>query len=148
MRKILFPLYMNADKADFSFYEQAFVKEGFQFAIAIEEKLLLRADAMVLYGNEAIMLDEAKAALLKTAQERDIPIILLRADLMLSLAQTEGVIDASKISFSSLKELIDERQKDIFRKVEEPSKSSGFLNLFAMIVTALLAVLGIRWLSF
>ena len=31
---------MNADKADFSFYEQAFVKEGFQFAIAIEEKLL------------------------------------------------------------------------------------------------------------
>lgn len=139
MRKILFPLYMNADKDDFSFYEQAFVKEGFQFARAVEEKLLLRADAMVLYGNEAIMLDETKASLIKTAKERDIPIILLRADQIPSLRETEGVIDAAKISFSSLKELIDERQKDIFRKVEEPSKGSRFLNLFAIMITALLA---------
>ncbi len=141
MRKILFPLYMNADKDDFSFYEKAFAKEGFQFAQAFEEKLLLRADAVLLYGNEEIMHDETKASLLKTALERDVMVILVHADRMASLKETEGVIDAAKISFSDLKTLIDERQKDIFRKAEPPEKGSNFLNLFAIALTALLAVL-------
>lgn len=139
VKKILFPLYMKEDEQDFLFYRNVFVKEGFLFAESEEERLLLRADAVLMMANILMKDDEIRSSLLATALQRNIPVILIHAARMEELKENENVIDAKHISFAGLKELINTRQQDIYRKEEEEPRGSRWFIILCMILTALLA---------
>ena len=141
MKKVLFPLYAQEDEKDFAFYRNAFEKEGFYFALAQEEGLLLRADAVLAMGNESLRDDGAQNAFLDTALARNIPVVLVHADRMPSLKDVPGVIGADRVTFAQLREMIQSAQSDIYRRPEPETKSSRFVSVLCFCLIAMLAAL-------
>ena len=139
MRKILFPLYLKEDEADFRFYQNIFEKEGFVFAKAKTEQLLLRADAVLCMADEKINEDEEISSFLNTALSRDIPVVLIHASENPELQSHAGVIDANTVSFETLRKMIAERQSDIFRKEQKETKGSKIFGIICFVICALLA---------
>ena len=139
MKKVLFPLYVQEDEKDYSFYRSAFEKEGFYFALAKEESLLLRADAVLAMGNEKLYEDTVQSAFLNTALSRNIPVVLVHAERMPSLKDEPGVIGANRVTFAQLREMIQSAQNDIYRKIEPETKSSRFVSILCFLLIAMLA---------
>ena len=141
MRKILFALRDIPDDPDCGLYLDTFRKRGFTIVTARQESLLLRADAVLVYGNGKELSQEEREYL-ALAAGRNIPAVCIRYDSftedMKDILSSAEVLDAGRISFEQLSSLISERQQDIYAAKEEVRKGGRWINFLFLVMTALL----------
>ena len=142
MQRYLFPLVSYSAQDDFQLYAQMFQKEGFRLIQVKNEKLLLTADAVVLYCDDTVLNGAVNDSYIRTAARRDIPVILIHADAFdpeyRQLFDESQLIDAGKVSFEGLRTIIDEN-KPFARKETKPRKESNILPVILLLVTLFFA---------
>jgi hypothetical protein len=141
MQKIIFVINPVPDSEEKQLYAAEFKRRGFTLVFARDEKLLLRSDAALFFG-EAEKPDELSCSFLETAAQRNIPVIVIHRNMLdeetETLIENAEVIDASKIGFDQLRTLIENRQKDIYVRKEDPKKGSWIYTALLMILTILI----------
>lgn len=142
MQRYLFPVVSYSAQDDFQLYAQMFQKEGFRLIQVKNEKLLLTADAVVLYCDDTVLNGAVNDSYIRTAARRDIPVVLIHSDHFdpeyRRLFDENQLIDAGRVSFDELRTIIDEN-KPYAKKEAKPRKQSNILPAFLLLLTLFFA---------